>query len=164
QARAFQRLFAFTPVFEPVLFFYLVTTVLRPLELIQAKTIARLWTEEFGRGLTYAVTKKLDKGGNNTKWESDEAVWSAAVDWLCRLARVTVEHGLDCLTSKTTNWDNPGPQSRKGSQAARNDPESELVAGLRRDELTELLKAAPTLLSKIIPSNLIGLLRSELNL
>ncbi|KAJ2577328.1 hypothetical protein GGH95_003536 [Coemansia sp. RSA 1836] len=164
QARAFQRLFAFTPVFEPVLFFYLVTTVLRPLELSQAKTIARLWTEEFGRGLTYAVTKKLDKGGNNTKWESDEAVWSAAVDWLCRLARVTVEHGLDCLTSKTTNWDNPGPQSRKGSQAARNDPESELVAGLRRDELTELLKAAPTLLSKIIPSNLIGLLRSELNL
>ncbi|KAJ2736467.1 hypothetical protein IW152_000828 [Coemansia sp. BCRC 34962] len=161
QPRAYQRLFIMTPAHEPVLFFFLVTTILQPLDVGQAKTIADLWMDEFRKGPTHAITAMQARGGATTKWESDEVVWKAAIEWLSQLAKVAMQYGKDYLTSKTTNWDSVGSLSRQDGQAAPYNPEKELVAGLLKDELTELLKATPMLLSKILPENKLHVLRCE---
>ncbi|KAJ2058462.1 hypothetical protein GGI17_005013 [Coemansia sp. S146] len=161
QPRAYQRLFVMSPACEAVLFFFLVTTILQPLDELQAKTVANLWVDEFGKGPTHAVTTMQARGSATTKWESDEVVWKSAIQWLGQLAKITMQHGKDYLTGKTTNWDNTGLSSRKDSQAASHDPERELVAGLLKDELVELLKATPTLLSKILPEDKLRVLKSE---
>ncbi|KAJ2815955.1 hypothetical protein FBU31_006749, partial [Coemansia sp. 'formosensis'] len=127
QPRAYQRLFVMSPVCEPVLFYYLVTTIMQPLDEAQAKTIACLWMDEFRKGPTQAITAMQARGGATTKWESDEVVWKAAIDWLGQLAKVAMNHGKGYLTGKTTNWDTVGLLlSRRDSQAASNDPEKEL--------------------------------------
>ncbi|KAJ1818430.1 hypothetical protein LPJ60_004333 [Coemansia sp. RSA 2675] len=161
QPRAFQRLFIISPACEPVLFFYLVTTILQPLDVKQAKTIADLWMDEFRKGPTHVITTMQARGGATTKWESDEVVWKAAIEWLGQLAKIVMQHGKDYLTGKTNNWEYSGPLSRRDSHTAAYDPEKELVAGLQKDELTELLKATLVLLSKIIPESKLHVLRSE---
>ncbi|KAJ2875480.1 hypothetical protein GGH93_001560 [Coemansia aciculifera] len=161
QPRAYQRLFVMSPACEAVLFFFLVTTILQPLDEQQAKTVANLWVDEFGKGPTHAVTTVQARGSATTKWESDEVVWKSAIQWLGQLAKITMQHGKDYLTGKTTNWDNVGLSSRKDRQAAPHDPERELMAGLLKDELVELLKATPTLLSKILPEDKLRVLKSE---
>ncbi|KAJ2043081.1 hypothetical protein H4S04_006953 [Coemansia sp. S16] len=157
----YQRLFLMSPVCEPVLFFFLVTTILQPLDKAQARTVANLWMDEFGKGLTHVVTTMQARGVATTKWESDEVVWKAAIEWLEQLAKLVMQHGKGYLTGKTSNWDNMGLPSRKESQAASHDPDRELIAGLSKDELTELLKATPTLLSTILPQNKVRILKSE---
>ncbi|KAJ2066275.1 hypothetical protein GGH13_005776 [Coemansia sp. S155-1] len=157
----YQRLFLMSPVCEPVLFFFLVTTILQPLDKAQAKTVANLWMDEFGKGPTHVVTTMQARGVATTKWESDEVVWKAAIGWLEQLAKLVMQHGKGYLTGKTSNWDNMGLPSRKESQAASHDPDRELIAGLSKDELTELLKATPTLLSTILPQNKVRILKSE---
>ncbi|KAJ2000898.1 hypothetical protein GGI04_003962, partial [Coemansia thaxteri] len=157
QSKACHLLVGHAPTFEPVLFFYLVTTVQQPLEYGQAKMISFLWSDEFGKKPTSIATTKHAGSSVSTKWESEELLWRAAVDWLCKLARLVMDQGLGYLRSKATNWSATTTPARYSS-----DPEKDLVSGLLMDDLSELLKATPVLLRNILDQSDLCRLKSEL--
>ncbi|KAJ2603498.1 hypothetical protein H4R99_002356 [Coemansia sp. RSA 1722] len=164
-----QRVFVWLPVPEPVLFFYLVTTVLQPLSIHQGDTIVKLWKDEFGGSPVGLATVKDQYGAGWKKWEEASALWKAAIDWLCNLAYQVTNLGKPYLIKKLTNWD--GKVSNicanaqwKNSLHSCGDADSALVFGLTRDELVSLLSLTPILLSNILSREEIDGLEGELDL
>ncbi|KAJ2855972.1 hypothetical protein J3B02_001871 [Coemansia erecta] len=100
-----QQIFVWSPVPEPVLFFYLVTTVLQPLGIHQGDTIVKLWKDEFGGTPVGLTTVKDPLGAGWTKWEDIRTLWNAAINWLCSLAYQVTNLGKPYLIKKLTNWD-----------------------------------------------------------
>ncbi|KAJ1959716.1 hypothetical protein GGI12_004190 [Dipsacomyces acuminosporus] len=124
----YQRVFVKSPVPEPVLFFFLVSTVLRPLDGKQGELVVRLWTDEFKKGPVGLTTVKRSDGYGQNKWLSSEALWNAALKWLRELGTVTGKLGRSYMLNKISGWDQ---DPEKAVKSTENDPDADLV-GVRR--------------------------------
>lgn len=161
QVAAYQRLFVKSPVLEPVLFLFLITTVRQPLAHQQAGMVEKLWKDEFGKTPVGMTTAKHSNGEGQIQWKTIESVWQAAIQWLKDLASTTATHGPKYLANKLTAWAGGGVED--SSQWKITDPGSLLVAGLTRDELNALLRVSPHLLKDIMQEGEIRRLWDELD-
>ncbi|KAJ2313032.1 hypothetical protein H4S01_003781 [Coemansia sp. RSA 2610] len=152
-ARASQRLFVSDDVPAPVLFYFLATTVLRPLAPSQAAVVARLWADGFGRSPLGLRTRAAPGQRAAQHWTAIDALWQAALDWLCAVARGTASYGRKYMADKLAGWDD--------RPAA--DADAGLVFGLKRDELLGLLDVAPLLLQDLLPAGDLLSLQDELD-
>ncbi|KAJ2723570.1 hypothetical protein GGI07_002525 [Coemansia sp. Benny D115] len=165
QAQAVTRVFVKSPVAEPVLHFYLVTSVLQPLSSGQAGMIERLWVDEFRRSPVGLTTVKRKNGYGQTKWATIESLWGSAIEWLSELTKQASLLGCAHMIKRLSNWGNEGSSIYDNPHNAlglAEDVESDLVFGLTRDELIKVLKLVPVLLSGVLSYGEILALEDEL--
>ncbi|KAJ2502926.1 hypothetical protein GGH96_000662 [Coemansia sp. RSA 1972] len=146
-ARNWQRLFVQTAT-DAQLFFYLVTTVRQPLTPALGVVVERLWDTTFMQSPLKLRTVREPKARAEVRWSSMAALWAAAIEWLQRVARGSIEYGRKYMVDKISGW---GDDANAG-----------LVFGLARDELLGLLAVAPVLLRGILSANEVLELEDEL--
>ncbi|KAJ2783374.1 hypothetical protein H4R18_001741 [Coemansia javaensis] len=170
-SRRFAQLFVDLLVPEPMLFFFVVTTVLRPLELEQSEAVVRLWESRYRRtplGLRTVTPANHPRG--EVRWIDMAGLWRAAVEWLCELGRVVMRFGCAHLRDRIAGWTYDGfgslpapePAAAAAAAAEPTDPASALVFGLRREDLGVLLDASPVLLATLFSKREILRLEDEL--
>ncbi|KAJ2449299.1 hypothetical protein EV183_004964 [Coemansia sp. RSA 2336] len=147
--RHFKRLFVRPNVPQSLLFFFLVTTVLRPLDLSQGPVVLKLWMDNFSRSPMQVPIAARPDGAAGKKWVDVNEMWQDAVSWLQSLARSAARYGRKYLVDKVVAWDPDLPPS---------DADAGLVSGLAREELLGLLAIAPILLRSIMhPDDILSL-------
>ncbi|KAJ2799360.1 hypothetical protein H4R20_004474 [Coemansia guatemalensis] len=161
--RRSDRLFVDRLVPEPVLFFFLVTTVLRPLDYSQGPDILNLWSGHFkrtplGRRIIVDENDWVGREGG----DDIDILWKSAIDWLRRLVDAVVELGAVQVGYRIMDWSYERASLRAKAAAtkpANPQPNSSapdevdlLVFGLHRDELAALLSVTPLLLGGILPA------------
>ncbi|KAJ2080512.1 hypothetical protein H4R24_003032 [Coemansia sp. RSA 988] len=162
-ARRSDRLFVDRLVPEPLLFFFLVTTVLRPLDYAQGPGIQTLWSGHFDRSPLHLRTiVNDDEWTGHVRWTEINSLWKAAIDWLRRLADAVVELGAVHVGYRIEDWSYERASRRakaavakpanSKSESAAPDDLNALVFGLHRDELAALLSVTPLLLEGIMSS------------
>ncbi|KAJ2611900.1 hypothetical protein H4S08_002937 [Coemansia sp. RSA 1365] len=160
-ARRSDRLFVDRLVPEPLLFFFLVTTVLRPLDYTQGPDIQNLWSGHFERSPLHLRTIVNDnEWTGHVRWTEIGPLWKTAVDWLRHLADAVVEVGAVHVGYRIMDWSYERASRRAkaaSAQPANPQPDSAapddldaLVFGLHRDELAALLNVTPLLLAGIL--------------
>ncbi|PIA18683.1 hypothetical protein COEREDRAFT_6391 [Coemansia reversa NRRL 1564] len=163
-ARRSDRLFVDRLVPEPLLFFFLVTTVLRPLDYAQGPDIQSLWFGHFERSPLHLRTiVNYDEWTGQVRWTEIAPLWKTAVDWLRRLADAVVELGAVHVGYRIMDWSYERASRRaKAAPAQPTNPQPDsatpddldaLVFGLHRDELAALLSVTPLLLAGIMSSS-----------
>ncbi|KAJ2088664.1 hypothetical protein IW138_004046 [Coemansia sp. RSA 986] len=163
-AKAYQRVFVRPWIAEPALFFFLTTSVYWPLEYEQAEIIRKMWENEFHHTPVGLVTVKCSDRFEERKWFVMEMLWRSAVDWLKELAQAVINLGCKYMLNKLSSWDDTANisvymnQNQRSSTMPR-DPDADIVYGLSRDELLEVIKMAPVLLQTKISD--VDILRLE---
>ncbi|KAJ1726111.1 hypothetical protein LPJ61_005414 [Coemansia biformis] len=152
---------------EPLLFFFVVTTVLRAVQPGQGDAVAKLWEGRYKRAPLGLQTVTLANRRGETKWSEMGPLWDAAVAWMCKLGREAMNNGCGYLRDRISGWsyDGVGAGGQAGADeapAARADPTAELVFGLRREDLGALLEASPVLLSGMFTEHELVRLEDEL--
>ncbi|KAJ2805557.1 hypothetical protein H4R21_001212 [Coemansia helicoidea] len=162
--RRSQVLFVCPLVPEPLLFFFVVTTVLRTLRPGQGDTVAMLWEGRFKKSPLGLCTATLSNQDGEIKWTEMGPLWSAALDWLCNLGRVTVRYGRAYLRDKIGGWsyDSFGNGAPSAAPSGPAEPAAELVYGLRREDLNALLDVSPMLLGAMFDERELLRLEDEL--
>ncbi|KAJ2675112.1 hypothetical protein IWW42_001258 [Coemansia sp. RSA 1085] len=147
--RHFKRLFVRPNVPQSLLFFFLVTTVLRPLELDQGPVVMKLWKDNFSRSPMQVPVAAQSDGPAGEKWADINGMWQDAVSWLQSLARSAACYGRKYLADKVVAW---------GPDLLPSDADAGLVSGLSREELLGLLRIAPILLRSVMhPDDILSL-------
>ncbi|KAJ2379093.1 hypothetical protein IW150_000392 [Coemansia sp. RSA 2607] len=162
QTADMQRVHVWKPVPQAVLFYYLVTTVLQPLDHNQANTICSLWKDEF-KISPVGIATVLDAMGHGwTEWSDMADLWKAACDWLSQLAVDVIKFGKAYVVSLT---DKSGWSSIDANLCANahklpvdNDLTYSMVFGLLQTEVIDILKISPILLSSMWVSSQIDIL------
>ncbi|KAJ1665077.1 hypothetical protein EV178_003516 [Coemansia sp. RSA 1646] len=163
-AKAYQRVFVRPWIAEPALFFFLTTSVYWPLEYEQAEIIRKMWENEFHHTPVGLVTVKCSDRFEERKWFVMEMLWRSAVDWLKELAQAVINLGCKYMLNKLSSWDDTANisvymnQNQRSSTMPR-DPDADIVYGLSRDELLEVIKMALVLLQTKISD--VDILRLE---
>ncbi|KAJ1884533.1 hypothetical protein LPJ66_010566, partial [Kickxella alabastrina] len=123
-----------------------------------------LWVDEFQRSPVGLTTVKRSNGFGQIKWHTVDSLWKIAIEWLCELARGVSTHGKDYIVSKLTNWghEDRSMYSHNSGSLASGDPDCDMVYGLTQDELIQLLRITPILLSRVMTSKEIDALGDEL--
>ncbi|KAJ2770964.1 hypothetical protein IWQ56_001967 [Coemansia nantahalensis] len=162
--RRSQVLFVCPLVPEPLLFFFVVTTVLRTLRPGQGDTVAMLWEGRFKKSPLGLCTATLSNQDGEIKWTEMGPLWSAALEWLCNLGRVTVRYGRAYLRDKIGGWsyDSFGNGAPSAAPSGPAEPAAELVYGLRREDLNALLDVSPMLLGAMFDERELLRLEDEL--
>ncbi|KAJ2779656.1 hypothetical protein GGI15_003802 [Coemansia interrupta] len=151
QTANMQRVHVWKPVPQAVLFYYLVTTVLQPLDQVQAATVCSLWRDEF-KVSPLGIATVLDANGHGwTEWADMAELWKAACDWLSMLAKDVVKHGKAYVTKPTdkTGWDSIDYNLCANARKLPVDKTCSYskVFGLQNTEVIDLIKISPILLS-----------------
>ncbi|KAJ2716735.1 hypothetical protein H4R19_000475 [Coemansia spiralis] len=162
--RRFPTLFVDRLVPEPLLFFFVVTTVLRALRRDQGDTVAMLWERQYRRSPLGLRTVTLANQRGEVKWTEMGLLWAAAVEWLCSLGRETVRFGRAHLRDRIGGWSYDAVVTSAPSTAPPGpvDPAAELVFGLRREDLNALLDVSPMLLRSLFSERELLRLEDEL--
>ncbi|KAJ2512871.1 hypothetical protein H4217_006646 [Coemansia sp. RSA 1939] len=149
--KAYQRVFVRSQLEEPVLFFFLTTSVYWPLELAQADIICRMWAGEFHDSPANLKTVKRSDGSEEKKWFEMKALWEAAIKWLKGLAQAVSTLGCKYMLNKLPNWGSAADTSMFANEYGSagytsHDPDADLVCGLSREELLGAIRMMPVLL------------------
>ncbi|KAJ1723501.1 hypothetical protein LPJ53_002158 [Coemansia erecta] len=162
QASDMQRVLVWKPVPQAVLFYYLITTVLRPLEHTQAATVCGLWRDEF-KTTPLGIPTVLDAEGHGwTEWSDMAELWKSACDWLSQIAQDVIRFGKAYVInmSSKSGWSSMDANlcANAHKLPADNDHAYSKVFGLLQTELVDLIKISPILLSSIWVTSQIDIL------
>ncbi|KAJ2158185.1 hypothetical protein GGF46_003958 [Coemansia sp. RSA 552] len=146
----YSRLFVDVRVPEPVLYFYLVTTVMRPLEYHQGDVVMQLWASIQDKSPLDVCAVRTASDRTGRRGTDINQLWYNAIHWLRDLVQRGLNLGFKRIIEKVDEWSsNPGLGVNSTRDASN--PEAKAVLGLGRSELRGLFYVTPILLKTILP-------------